>query len=73
MFGKTKTKKQTEKHTETQYHHHHQKKKKKVYKLQQRVEKSLLDPCNIFLEPRRSQKGPWTQLTGHFFVSQIFE
>lgn len=47
--------------------------KKIVHKLQQRVEKSLLDFATSFLEQRRGQKGLWTQLAGHFFVSQIFE
>lgn len=49
------------KHVETQYHHL-KKEKKNVYKLQQRVEKSLLDLKSSFLEPRGAK------LTEQFFI-----
>lgn len=62
MFGKTK-KEKTRWNTVSSS----EKRKKNVYKLQQRVEKSLLDLKSSFLEPRGAK------LTEQFFIWQMFE
>lgn len=74
MFGKTKTRKNNWQKKNTLKHSIIISSDQKIVnKLQQKVEKVTLRPRNIFPESRGGQKGLWTQLTGHFFVSQIFD
>lgn len=71
MFGKTKRRRKNRQKTTLK---HSIIEIKNSLQVTAKSRKVTLRPCNIFLEPRRGQKGPLTQLTGRFFfLSQIFE